>query len=85
MSYPQQYYLHRFHTFRALLILQLLSLCVVILSIQISKVSKGKWSIAVSNWPDRYGNTHAVWDHSITCHLAEVTFPPLPQLKLVLD
>jgi len=22
---------------------------------------------------------------SVTCHLAEVTFPPLPQLKLVLD
>jgi len=23
--------------------------------------------------------------HSVTSHLAEVTFPPLPQLKLVLD
>ena len=23
--------------------------------------------------------------HSVTCHPAEVTFPPLPQLKLVLD
>jgi len=23
--------------------------------------------------------------HSVTCHLAEVTFLPLPQLKLVLD
>ena len=23
--------------------------------------------------------------HSVTCHLAEVTFPPLPQPKLVLD
>jgi len=23
--------------------------------------------------------------HSVTCHPAPVTFPPLPQLKLVLD
>jgi len=23
--------------------------------------------------------------HGVTCHLAEVTFPPLPQPKLVLD
>ena len=23
--------------------------------------------------------------HSVTCHPAAVTFPPLPQLKLVLD
>jgi len=23
--------------------------------------------------------------HSVTCHLAEATFPPLPQPKLVLD
>jgi len=23
--------------------------------------------------------------HSVTCHPAEVTFPPLPQPKLVLD
>jgi len=23
--------------------------------------------------------------HSVTCHPAELTFPPLPQLKLVLD
>ena len=23
--------------------------------------------------------------HSVTCHLAVVTFPPLPQQKLVLD
>ena len=32
-----------------------------------------------------YGNSHATWDHkSVTCHPAEVTFPPLPQPKLVL-
>ena len=34
-------------------------------------------------------NSHATWDHtvsdSVTCHPAEVTFPPLPQPKLVLD
>jgi len=35
--------------------------------------------------PHRYGNSHAIWDHSVTCHPAEVTFPPLPQPKLVLD
>jgi len=29
---------------------------------------------------------HAVYEtHSVTCYLAEVTFLPLPQLKLVLD
>ena len=33
----------------------------------------------------RYGNSHATWDHSVACHPAEVTFPPLPQPKLVLD
>jgi len=26
-----------------------------------------------------------VGSHSVTCHPAAVTFPPLPQLKLVLD
>jgi len=26
-----------------------------------------------------------MWSHSITCHPTEVTFPPSPQLKLVLD
>ena len=35
--------------------------------------------------PHRYGNSHATWDHTGTCHPAEVTFPPLPQPKLVLD
>ena len=34
-----------------------------------------------------YGNSHAIimGSHSVTCHPAEVTFPPLPQPKLVLD
>ena len=27
---------------------------------------------------------HAMWDLSVTCHPAKLTFPPLPQLKLVL-
>jgi len=44
---------------------------------------KGKRSIAVCNKPHCYGNSHAIWD--VTCHQAEVTFPPLPQLKLILD
>jgi len=26
-----------------------------------------------------YENSHAIWDHSVTCHLAQETFPPLPQ------
>ena len=26
-----------------------------------------------------YGNSCVIWDHSVTCHPAEVTFPPLPQ------
>ena len=32
-----------------------------------------------------YGKSHAIRDHSVTCHPAEVTFPPLSQPKLVLD
>jgi len=35
--------------------------------------------------PHRYWNSHAIWDHSVTCHPAEVTFQPLPQPKLLLD
>jgi len=35
--------------------------------------------------PHHYGNSHAICDHSVNGHQAEVTFPPLPQLKLVLD
>jgi len=29
--------------------------------------------------PHHYRNSRAIWDHSVTCHPAEVTFPPLPQ------
>jgi len=46
---------------------------------------KCKCSIAVNNYYHLYGNSHAIWDHSVTCHLAEVEFLPLPQPKLVLD
>jgi len=42
--------------------------------------SKGKRSIADSNQPHRYGNSCAMWDHP-----AAVTFPPLPQPKLLVD
>jgi len=36
---------------------------------------KGKQSIAVCKTPHRYGNLHAIWDHtSVTCHPTEVTF-----------
>jgi len=28
---------------------------------------------------------YEITSHSVTCHPAEVTFPPLPQPKLVLD
>jgi len=28
----------------------------------------------------RYGNSHATWDHSVTCHPAEVTLPPVVSL-----
>ena len=35
--------------------------------------------------PHRYGNSHDIGSHSVTCHPAEVTFPPLPQTKLVFD
>ena len=48
------------------------------------------YSSSQSNLSHRYGNSHAIWDHTDsgvrpTCHPAEVTFPPLPQPKLVLD
>jgi len=29
--------------------------------------------------PYRYGNSCHMGSHSVTCHLAEVTFPPLSQ------
>ena len=45
------------------------------------KVSKAyRYSSSQSYLPHRYENSHAIWDH--TCHPTEVTFPPLPQLKL---
>jgi len=25
--------------------------------------------------PHGYGNSYVIWDHSVTCHLAEVTIP----------
>jgi len=28
--------------------------------------------------PHRYGKSHVVWDHTVTCHPTELTFPPLP-------
>jgi len=43
-------------------------------------VSKRKRSIAVCNdQPHCYENSRAIWDHSVTCHPAEVTFPPSHQ------
>jgi len=29
--------------------------------------------------PRGYGNSQAIWDHSVTCHLAEMTLLLLPQ------
>ena len=53
------------------------------------KVKKVKKGIAVCRQAchHRYGNSHTIWDHSVrpTCHPTEVTFPHLPQPKLVLD
>jgi len=44
------------------------------------------YSSSQSNLPHRYGNSHAIiGSHSVTCRVTEVTFPPLPQPKLVLD
>jgi len=44
---------------------------------------KGKRSVAVRNRSHRY--VCHMGSHSVTCHPAEVTFPPLPQPKLVLE
>jgi len=48
------------------------------------KVKQSKvygYSSSQFNLPHRYG----IGSHSVTCHPTEVTFPPLPQPKLVLD
>jgi len=57
-----------------------------ILGLYIRVRKKVKKGIAVCRQAchHRYGNSHAI-SHSVTCHPAEVTFPPLPQPKLVLD
>ena len=53
-------------------------------AVEVKKVKKG---IAVCRQAchHRYGNSHAMGSHSVTCHPTEVTFPHLPQPKLVLD
>ena len=46
-----------------------------------SKAKKSKvygYSSSQSNLLRRYWNSHAVWDHSVTCHPTELTFQPLP-------
>jgi len=55
-------------------------------SLKVSKV-KSKQCIAVSiNLAfTATGNSHAIWDHSVTCHPAVVRIPPLPQPKQVLN
>jgi len=40
---------------------------------------------AVCNQLYSYWNSHTKGSHSVNCYLEEVTFPPLLQLKLVLD
>jgi len=50
------------------------------------KVKKVKKRIAVCETASLLWEiTYYIGSRSITCHPAEVTFPPLPQLKLVLD
>jgi len=50
---------------------------------------KGKVKVngvnTVRNTPRHYGNSHDMGSRSVNCHPAEVTFPPLPQPKLVID
>jgi len=46
---------------------------------------KGKDIAVCETSPHRYEKSLTIWDHSVTFHPAEVTFPPLPQPKLVLD
>ena len=51
-----------------------------------SKCKRVKSCIAVrANVSPRRELTCHLGSHSVTCHPAEVTFPPLPQPKLVLD
>ena len=47
-----------------------------------SKSQVYAYSSSQSNLLLRYGISHA---YSVTCHPAELTLPPLPQSKLVLD
>jgi len=35
------------------------------LSVQFEGKSKGKWSITVRKTPHRYGNSRAIWDHTV--------------------
>ena len=46
-------------------------LCLLIFQYRVSGSS------TVSEPPHGYGNSRAIRDHSVTCHPAEVTFPPL--------
>jgi len=55
-------------------------LCKVVSKVKYTDIAK-----FAGHLPHCYGNSHAIWDHSVTCHPAEVTSPPLPQPKLVLD
>ena len=54
--------------------------------IHLSKKSKEGYSSLQASLPSPLRKlTYHMGSHSVTCHPAEVTFPPLPQPKLRLD
>jgi len=54
---------------------------------RICHTGKGKWSIAVCNQPHRYGNSYAIWDHTVLAATRQRWHSRLypSQLKLVLN
>ena len=53
--------------------------------VKVKKVKKGIAVLQASLPSPLRELTCHMGSHSVTCHPAEVTFPPLPQPKLVLD
>jgi len=47
----------------------------------VRKVKKSKRSIAVSDSPHRYGNSHAIWDHTVLPAPGRGDIPARPRVR----
>jgi len=63
---------------------RLVVVVVVVVVVKVKKV-KGAYSSLQAGLPSPLRELTCHGSHNVTCHPAEVTFPPLPQPKLVLD